>query len=159
MEYCEGGDLRKALNEHHNTSGLIESEVRSVLKCLLSAISYLHDMKISHRDIKPENCVIKTSPQGEKIYKVRQLNFPINFFYKKWLYSTQFQLTDLGYARQIDRQSLVASLVGTPEYVAPELLITDKYSNSVDYWSFGIIAFEVIAGVRPFVPHMPLAQW
>lgn len=73
--------------------------------------------------------------------------------------SNQFQLTDLGYAKPIDRQSLVASLVGTIEYVAPELLITDKYSNSVDYWSFGIIAFEVIAGVRPFVPHMPLAQW
>lgn len=137
MEYCEGGDLRTALSEHHNTSGLIESEVRSVLKCLLSAISYLHQIKISHRDIKPENCVIKTNQQGEKIYK----------------------LTDLGYARQIDRQSLVASLVGTIEYVAPELLITDKYSNSVDYWSFGVIAFEVIAGVRPFVPHMPLAQW
>ncbi|KAJ6644670.1 Inhibitor of nuclear factor kappa-B kinase subunit beta [Pseudolycoriella hygida] len=137
MEYCEGGDLRTALNEHHNTSGLIESEVRSVLKCLLSAISYLHKIKISHRDIKPENCVIKTNQRGEKIYK----------------------LTDLGYAKPIDRQSLVASLVGTPEYVAPELLITDKYSNSVDYWSFGVIAFEVIAGIRPFVPHMPLAQW
>lgn len=72
MEYCEGGDLRSALSEHHNTSGLIESEVRSVLKCLLSAICYLHDIKISHRDIKPENCVIKTNQQGEKVYKVRQ---------------------------------------------------------------------------------------
>ena len=69
------------------------------------------------------------------------------------------QLTDLGYAKAIDRQSLVASLVGTVEYIAPELLTTDKYSCSVDYWSFGIIAFEVITGVRPFVPHMALAQW
>lgn len=72
MEYCEGGDLRTALNEHHNTSGLVESEVRSVLKCLLSAISYLHGIKISHRDIKPENCVIKKNQHGEKIYKVCQ---------------------------------------------------------------------------------------
>lgn len=138
MEYCEGGDLRRMLNANANTSGLAECEVRSLLRCLGSAIQYLHQKKITHRDIKPENIVIQTrSANNECVYK----------------------LTDLGYAKPLDRNSLVASLVGTLEYIAPELCFTEKYSNSVDYWSLGIIAAEVIIGSRPFVPHMPFMQW
>lgn len=56
-------------------------------------------------------------------------------------------------------RSIEASLVGTMEYIAPELITTEKYSCSVDYWSLGIIGFEVINGVRPFAPHLALAQW
>lgn len=56
-------------------------------------------------------------------------------------------------------RSIEASIVGTLEYIAPELLTTEKYSSSVDYWSLGIIGFEVVTGFRPFVPHLALAQW
>lgn len=56
-------------------------------------------------------------------------------------------------------RSIEASLVGTMEYIAPELITSDKYSNSVDYWSLGIIGYEIITGTRPFVPHLALAQW
>lgn len=45
------------------------------------------------------------------------------------------------------------------EYIAPELITTEKYSCSVDYWSLGIIGYEVSTGSRPFAPHLPLAQW
>lgn len=45
------------------------------------------------------------------------------------------------------------------EYIAPELITTEKYSCSVDYWSLGIIGFEVVTGTRPFAPHLALAQW
>lgn len=69
------------------------------------------------------------------------------------------QLTDLGYAKPIDFRSIEASLVGTMEYIAPELITTEKYSCSVDYWSLGIIGYEIITGLRPFVPNLPLAQW
>lgn len=69
------------------------------------------------------------------------------------------QLTDLGYAKPLDMKSIEASLVGTMEYIAPELLTTEKYSCSVDYWSLGIIGFEVVTGTRPFAPHLALAQW
>lgn len=137
MEYCEGGDLRRMLNANIATSGFSEREVRSILKCLGNAISYLHTLRITHRDIKPENIVVKCLSGGEKVYK----------------------LTDLGYAKPLDRNSLVASLVGTLEYIAPELCFSDRYSNTVDYWSFGIIAAEIISGSRPFVPHMPMTQW
>lgn len=137
MEYCEGGDLRRLLSKNSNCSGLPEIEVRAILKALRNAISYLHDMKITHRDIKPENIVIKRNPDGSFVYKI----------------------TDLGYAKLLDRQSLQASIVGTMEYLAPELLHSDKYSCSVDYWSLGLICFEICCGYRPFLPHASVARW
>lgn len=137
MEFCDGGDLRRALDNSENTCcGFNEVEVRSILKALRNAISYLHSLKITHRDIKPENIVLKRF-ENQTIYK----------------------LTDLGVAKELDRNSLNASFVGTMEYLAPELLQGGKYSNSVDYWSLGIIAFEMICGVRPFLPHCPIARW
>lgn len=137
LEYCEGGDLRRALDSSENTCcGFKESEVRSILKALRNSISYLHTLKITHRDLKPENIVLKQ--EGNRIV---------------------YKLTDLGVAKELDRNSLNASFVGTMEYLAPELLHGGKYSNSVDYWSFGIIAFEIICGVRPFLPHCPIARW
>jgi inhibitor of nuclear factor kappa-B kinase subunit beta len=63
----------------------------------------------------------------------------------------------LGYAKAMSKQDN-STLAGTEEYVAPELLTSDKYSYSVDYWSFGIIAFEIICGWRPFIPHASLAK-
>ncbi|XP_055641381.1 inhibitor of nuclear factor kappa-B kinase subunit beta [Toxorhynchites rutilus septentrionalis] len=136
MEYCEGGDLRRVLNRASNCSGLREPEIREILRSLRNAISYLHSLKITHRDVKPENIVLKVE-EGKEVYK----------------------LTDLGYAKALDKQSLNASLVGTVEYIAPDLICCDRYSCSVDYWSMGIIGFEIICGVRPFIPHAQLAKW
>lgn len=70
MEYCEGGDLRRLMSKNSNCSGLPEAEVRSILKALRNAISYLHDQRITHRDIKPENIVLKKQPDGGFVYKV-----------------------------------------------------------------------------------------
>uniref|UniRef100_A0A182PFR0 IkappaB kinase n=1 Tax=Anopheles epiroticus TaxID=199890 RepID=A0A182PFR0_9DIPT len=136
MEYCEGGDLRRVLNRVENCCGLREQDVRDVLRSLRNAIAYLHSLKITHRDIKPENLVLKQ--QGDR------------FVYK---------LTDLGYAKALDKQSLNASLVGTVEYIAPDLIYCDRYNCSVDYWSMGVIGFEIVTGVRPFIPHAPITRW
>lgn len=70
MEYCEGGDLRRQLNESKSCSGLAESDVRNVLHSLKSAVEHLHSMSITHRDIKPENVVIQLATDGRRIYKV-----------------------------------------------------------------------------------------
>ena len=69
-----------------------------------------------------------------------------------------FKLTDFGYAKRLDNNSIDASLVGTLEYIAPELIKTGRYSCSVDYWSMGVLGFEVICGCRPFMPHASIAQ-
>lgn len=65
-----------------------------------------------------------------------------------------YKLIDLGYAKELGEASTSASLVGTLNYVAPELLWREKYSCSVDYWSLGILFYELVTGTRPFLPTM-----
>ncbi|XP_055904092.1 inhibitor of nuclear factor kappa-B kinase subunit beta [Eupeodes corollae] len=130
MEYCDGGNLRSKLNEIENVNGFTEYDVRQVLGALRKAVYHLHDRyKITHRDIKPDNIVIKYNGEGEPIYK----------------------LTDMGYARILDKDTIVGSMVGSRNYFAPEIVESAEYKNSVDYWSMGIVAFEIICGVYPFL--------
>lgn len=136
MEYCENGDLRQLLSQRHHANGLPELEVRNVLNSLRNAIMYLHSLSITHRDIKPENLVV-TTVNGNNVYK----------------------LTDLGYAKFLDYKTIEASHVGTIGYLAPELICDDRCSCTVDYWSFGVIAFEIICGCRPFIPHHQIVQF
>ncbi|KAI2805824.1 hypothetical protein RDWZM_008981 [Blomia tropicalis] len=131
MEFCNGGDLRKVLNKPYNCCGLEEREVRQILSQISCAIEYLHERKIIHRDLKPENIVLQPLSRGKILYK----------------------LTDLGYAKQLSDSTLASSFVGTLEYLAPELFLRGKHSAAVDNWSFGLLAYEVITGRRPFLPN------
>lgn len=65
----------------------------------------------------------------------------------------------MGCAKPVDFRCIEANLVGKMVYVAPELITTDKYTSTVDYWSLGMVIYEVITGYRAFAPHLPLAQW
>ncbi|NXA42141.1 IKKB kinase, partial [Eudromia elegans] len=136
MEYCQGGDLRKYLNQLENCCGLREEAILILLSDIASALRYLHENRIIHRDLKPENIVLQ---QGEQrlIHKI----------------------IDLGYAKELDQGSLCTSFVGTLQYLAPELLEQQKYTVTVDYWSFGTLAFECITGFRPFLPNWQPVQW
>ncbi|XP_044232061.1 inhibitor of nuclear factor kappa-B kinase subunit beta [Thunnus albacares] len=136
MEYCQGGDLRKYLNLLENCCGMREGSVLILLRDISSALTYLHKKRIIHRDLKPENIVLQ---QGEKrlIHKI----------------------IDLGYAKELDQSSLCTSFVGTLQYLAPELIERQKYTVTVDYWSFGTLVFECITGFRPFLPTWQPVLW
>ncbi|XP_034451431.1 inhibitor of nuclear factor kappa-B kinase subunit beta isoform X1 [Hippoglossus hippoglossus] len=136
MEYCQGGDLRKYLNLPENCCGMREGSVLILLRDISSALTYLHNKRIIHRDLKPENIVLQ---QGEKrlIHKI----------------------IDLGYAKELDQSSLCTSFVGTLQYLAPELIDRQKYTVTVDYWSFGTLVFECITGYRPFLPTWQPFPW
>ncbi|KAK3696209.1 hypothetical protein RRG08_027652 [Elysia crispata] len=136
MEYCEGGDLRKVLNLPQNCLGLSEIEIRHLASGVGSAINYLHKHRITHRDLKPENIVLK-AVGGRTLYKI----------------------IDLGYAKELDINSLCNSFVGTVKYLAPELFISKPYSKAVDYWSLGVVVYECITGSRPFLPDTPPVEW
>ncbi|XP_044753393.1 inhibitor of nuclear factor kappa-B kinase subunit alpha-like isoform X2 [Coccinella septempunctata] len=130
MEYCQRGNLRHLLAQPLNMCGLEESTVKDVLLDISGAVHYLHSNKITHRDIKPENIVLQDCPTrcSGVIYK----------------------LIDLGYAKELNNSTV--SFVGTLLYLAPEIYANKNYDCSVDYWSLGILTFEVICGVLPFVP-------
>ena len=131
MEFCKKGDLRKVLCKTENCCGVSEKEAISVMKDISSAVEYLHSNKITHRDLKPENIVLQDKHD-----------------------IISYKLIDLGYAKELGEASTSASLVGTLNYVAPELLWKQRYSCSVDYWSLGILFYEMVTGTRPFLPRM-----
>ncbi|XP_037946292.1 inhibitor of nuclear factor kappa-B kinase subunit beta isoform X2 [Teleopsis dalmanni] len=138
MNYCNEGDVRKILEKPENMNGLPEFEIKEILRSLCAAIKYMHTkFEIEHRDLKPDNIVIhQDRVTRKKMYK----------------------LTDLGFARKTatSKNTILKSVVGTRHYFAPEILDTKNYTNSVDYWSIGIIAYELMTGSQPFIPHAPL---
>ncbi|KAG7302291.1 hypothetical protein JYU34_013787 [Plutella xylostella] len=148
MEYCSGGDLRQLLNKPESCAGLKELQIRQILSDIKSAMQFLYQNKITHRDLKPENIVMQNIDNVGRSEIGSQSQSKV-----------LFKLIDLGYAKEIDSNSVCASFVGTLQYLAPELFYSKTYSNSVDFWSFGLLAFEILCGVRPFLPNMPPVQW
>ncbi|KAM6347291.1 inhibitor of nuclear factor kappa-B kinase subunit alpha isoform 7-T8 [Alca torda] len=124
------------LNKPENCCGLKESQILSLLSDIGSGIQYLHENRIIHRDLKPENIVLQD--EGGKIVH---------------------KIIDLGYAKDLDQGSLCTSFVGTLQYLAPELFENKSYSVTVDYWSFGTMVFECIAGFRPFLHNLQPFTW
>lgn len=101
---------------------LDKEETQFFAGSIIQAIKYLHDRKFIYRDIKPENIVIN--------------------------FNGYFKLIDFGTAKyMIDRTS---TIIGTPHYMAPEVILGEGYSFQIDYWSIAICMFEFICGCVPF---------
>uniref|UniRef100_A0A2K6G488 Inhibitor of nuclear factor kappa-B kinase subunit beta n=1 Tax=Propithecus coquereli TaxID=379532 RepID=A0A2K6G488_PROCO len=132
MEYCQGGDLRKYLNQFENCCGLREGAILTLLSDIASALRYLHENRIIHRDLKPENIVLQ---QGEQ-----RVSGPLG-------------------PAQLKKAAGCVCFYYYLHFLAPELLEQQKYTVTVDYWSFGTLAFECITGFRPFLPNWQPVQW
>lgn len=132
MDFEPGGDLCSLI---HSASPLTESVAAFYLAELALAIHTLHEgAGYAHRDIKPANIVFDQFGHT--------------------------RLIDFGTARQISDSRLAHDLVGTPEYIAPEVYLCDSthgYSHRCDWWSFGVCAYEILTGINPFrcVPESP----
>ncbi|CAK75813.1 unnamed protein product (macronuclear) [Paramecium tetraurelia] len=127
MEYCSGGELLERIVE----KGYIgESESKVIMQQLFSAINYLHSMGIAHRDLKPENILFASK---DKDAPIKVIDFGLS---KKFRNINQ----------KLQRMN---SKVGTPIYVAPEILSGD-YSFQCDEWSLGCIMHVLLCGNPPF---------
>lgn len=128
MEKMRGDMLEMILNSPRGR--ITEKETKFLIHQILVALKYLHSQNIVHCDLKPENVLIAENTSKSK--------FP------------QIKLCDFGFARIIGRESFRRSVVGTPAYLAPEVLSNKKYNRSLDMWSVGVIIYVSLSGTFPF---------
>jgi len=141
IDYIAGGDLYYHLK---NSKRFPEDTVRIWGAELVMALKYLHQLNVVYRDMKPENLLLDA--QGH-------------------LHLTDFGLSHL-HSEKAGPNALMHTFCGTPYYVAPEMLVGKKgYTRMVDWWSLGIVIFEMISGKPPFYSnnmqqvrmHLPVA--
>lgn len=94
---------------------------------IVIALEYLHSKSIAYRDLKPENLLIASDGH--------------------------LKITDFGFAKKITERSY--TLCGTPEYLAPEIIMNKGHNYGVDWWAMGILLFEMLAGYPPFYDTNP----
>jgi calcium-dependent protein kinase len=102
-----------------------------VAQDLLDGLRYCHEQNVAHRDLKPENIILEdTSPPVDGRY-------------------TKIKLIDFGLSRVYEDDKIMKSRVGTPYYIAPEVL-GRKYGRECDLWSAGVIIYILLCGYPPF---------
>ncbi|XP_061402934.1 cGMP-dependent protein kinase, isozyme 1 [Musca vetustissima] len=121
MEACMGGDVWTVMSQRRFFD---EKTARFIAGCVVEAFDFLHSHNIIYRDLKPENLMLTTDGYCK--------------------------LVDFGFAKHIPANQKTHTFAGTPEYVAPEIILDRGHDRSVDYWALGILIFELLVGKTPF---------
>ena len=125
LEVVQGGELFSRLQTSSTPGRIVPADARFYTSCVLDAFEYLHSLSIVYRDLKPENLLIDACGY--------------------------LKLVDFGFAKVVKDRTY--TLCGTPEYLAPELVLGKGHDKGVDYWALGILLFEQVAGFSPFADH------
>jgi len=128
-ELCTGGELfdRIIAKTQSSEGHFSENDAAGIIRCILDAIAYCHNVNVVHRDLKPENFLFKTEAEDADI-----------------------KIIDFGLSRHDDQNfGVMKTKVGTPYYVAPEVL-NRQYTKSCDIWSIGVITYILLCGYPPF---------
>ncbi|OEL31697.1 putative serine/threonine protein kinase IRE [Dichanthelium oligosanthes] len=159
MEYLNGGDLYSLLR---NLGCLDEDMARTYIAELVLALEYLHSMNVIHRDLKPDNLLIgrdghiKLTDFG--LSKVGLINSTDDLSgpdVSSVLVGDHQPAADAEQREQKRQQRQKQTAVGTPDYLAPEILLGMTHGPTADWWSVGIILFELLVGIPPFNAEHP----
>ena len=111
------------LSEILDECSLLDEEIaRFLIAELILAMKYMHERGIIFRDLKPENIMINADGY--------------------------LNMIDFGFAKVITKRTY--TICGTPEYIAPEILLNQGHGKAVDWWTVGILLYEMLAGYPPF---------
>uniref|UniRef100_A0A146KVD4 non-specific serine/threonine protein kinase n=3 Tax=Lygus hesperus TaxID=30085 RepID=A0A146KVD4_LYGHE len=142
MEYVEGGDCAALVK---NIGPLPPDMARFYFAETVLAVEYLHSYGIVHRDLKPDNLLITA------LGHIKLTDFGLS---KMGLMSLATNLYEV-YIDRDTRQFSDKQVFGTPEYIAPEVILRQGYGKPVDWWSMGIILYEFLVGCVPFFGETP----
>jgi serine/threonine protein kinase len=120
LEYCVKSDFSKFLKKRP----LKEKYAQKYLLQISSALRYLFEKNIIHRDLKPHNILVTEN--------------------------NDLKISDFGFARYFEKNTLVDTICGSPLYMAPEIMKNKNYNIKSDLWSVGIILYEMLSGKTPF---------
>lgn len=122
LEFVMGGEMFSLLRSMRRFP---DKMVKFYATQVVLAFEYLHELTIAYRDLKPENLLIT----ADGFLKV----------------------ADLGFAKMIPKDKRTWTLCGTPDYMAPEIIMSRGYHCAVDWWAFGVLLYEMTAGLPPFM--------
>ena len=129
LEYIQGGELFSLLR---NKVTFPLSQTKFYIAHIITIFEYLHSKNIVYRDLKPENILINKNGY--------------------------LKLTDFGFAKQLENEKTY-TLCGTPEYLAPEIILNKGHGKAVDWWTLGILLYEMLVGIDPFSDDDPMKTY
>ncbi|KAM4064917.1 kinase [Hirsutella rhossiliensis] len=174
MEYVPGGDFRTLLN---NTGVLSNRHARFYIAEMFCSVNALHQLGYIHRDLKPENFLVDSTGH----VKLTDFGLAAGVLAPARIESMRIKLeeaseTSVPFGKPMDQRTVAErresyrnmrendvnyakSIVGSPDYMAPEVLRGEEYDFTVDYWSLGCMLFEALTGFPPFAGASPDETW